>query len=264
MENVLKVHSIGEEYLYLLIKRCKKCGQKGALECIKQSSLKSIDQKQHFDLVTAKCKKCGHEESLKFDTSSFFGDWDYYLRHCYVLNKSNEPSHIIDVVDYTNLALFNFNILKEHLRKKDLSDDRLDFLAKITQGCIKEALKFYGSSEKFNEERSLFSEENKKIYKNNKQQYSFKYLRFLLSKINDVCNNLEAMKEIYGELTGNPRKDIQHLRNLENKYKENEEVRREISRLESMAIWELLPPEKKEKWREIVKKGKPIWEEFEY
>jgi hypothetical protein len=262
MENLLQPHSIIEKHLYLMTQRCKNCGQKGTLDHIKHSLRVSADRKQHFDEETTRCRKCGHEEVFRFDVTSFFGNPAYYKG--YVINLSDEPSHIIDIVDYTLLALFHFDILKKHLRQKDVSNENLDRLAKLAQGCINEALKFYRQSESLDEEKSLFSDENKKNYEKNKESYSFKYLRFQLSKINCVCNNLEAMKEIYGGLTNDPRKDIQYLRGLTDKYKENKEILMEIGRLKGSAIWETLPPEKKEEWKKLVERERPIWERFEY
>jgi len=66
MANVIKVHSVDQEYWYIRTQRCK-CG--GELEVWNQALLSSQDLQ--FDVLDTRCKHCGHETSYKFDITNF-------------------------------------------------------------------------------------------------------------------------------------------------------------------------------------------------
>lgn len=254
-KEILKTHSVSEEKLYFMVVTCKGCGVKGAMRHIKHSLTKSIDGKR-FDEETIECDKCGYSETLIFDIDPFFGNQAYYKD--YVINLIEEPSYIIDIVDYKLLGTFYFNIFKKNLRRKDVSDKTLEAEARIAHGCMKEALKFYGSAEELDEEKALFSDINKKIYNKNKDDYSAKYLKYQLSKITSLYNNMEVIKEVCQGLTDDAKQNIKYLRELrEGKYKNNKEIVGEIARIEGEYFFQLMTSEDMEKFKKLPGSKRP-------
>jgi len=259
-KKILYAHSGQEEHLYLLTRICSKCGRKGIFDSKSWVVIKSKGNK-YFEKCMIKCRNCAHQEIILFDISSFYGEGEERLIKNKIINESKNPSRIIDIVDYTNLALFYFDRLKVKLKQKT-DDKTINFFAKMAKGCIQEALKFYGESTILDEEKSLFSEESRNIYKNNKDAFSLDYLKYQRYKICVFLNNLETMKEIYDGLTGDSKKDMIYLRNLKSKYKNNKEVLGEIGYLMGKVTWKLLTPEEKKKWVKLHKKSGPLWKKI--
>ena len=100
---ILKSHSALEESLFLLIRQCSSCLKYG----LKKIDIKtaSIDS-QAVDKITAICKHCSSKHIFYFnkDTKTTISPK--------IINNSDCRSQIIDLVEYTHLALFYFDIAK--------------------------------------------------------------------------------------------------------------------------------------------------------
>ncbi len=235
MKNLLKSNSVLEEKLYIFLRNCEKCG-KGPLNWEIQR-LVTKDEKP-VDVIDTKCSQCGHEKTFYFDITNFYKD--YNISKKIKINKTDKPSNIIDIVEYTNLALFNFNILKQIITKNDKD---IDYYVALSESCIKEALKFYKNSITLNKKKALFSKKTENVFNKNPNAFSKKILKLHQYKINSFCNNLDDMKKIYSGLTGDKEKDKNYLKQITPGYRKNKEVLKEIGRL----MYEILPTEEKEK-----------------
>lgn len=241
-EKFLFSHSPAEKKLYISLQKCENCS-KGNLNW-STTKRKKIEDKP-IDIVTTVCPECKLEKEFYFDASFFKDDPDYKKK--LIINKSDNPSKIIDLVEYTNLALFHFDMLKEVITTNNKKE--INYYKKSAKGCIDEALKFYRNTDVLEKDKALFSAKTLEIYKKNSKAFTPKILKLHRYKINAFCENIDSMKEIYSGLTKDKEKNKKFLKEITSKYREDKEVMKEIGRL----MYTTLSDEEKERWKNLSK-----------
>ncbi len=70
-KNALKVHNIGEEYLWVHLQECDACEGVGTLELSRQWLTMDTAGKP-LDVLSCECSECGKPVDFYFDISEFF------------------------------------------------------------------------------------------------------------------------------------------------------------------------------------------------
>lgn len=71
-DQAIKITSIQEEYRYVAMTPCSKCG--GRLMARKQSLVTDETSGKRHDLLETTCEQCGTPYEFLFDINSFFGN----------------------------------------------------------------------------------------------------------------------------------------------------------------------------------------------
>lgn len=231
---ILKSHSALEESLFLLIKQCSSCLKYG----LKTIDIKtaSIDS-QAVDKITAVCKHCSTKHIFYFNKNT------KNTISPKTINNSACCSQIIDIVEYTQLALFYFDIAKDLLTGKTENSSETEYYLNLAKNCIDEALKFL-NSEHTSSENIFFSKQTEDVYQKNPKAFNLPILKLHKYKIDSFLNNISEIKEIYSGLTGEKNHDRDYLKKITPKYADNKEVLKEIGRL----IYQTLDETEKNKW----------------
>jgi len=144
----IRVHSVQEEYFYLMVHPCP-CG--GAW----QSESQAVEERQARVLheVAATCSACGGGRTFRFRLDAHGGPKGPIRQ----VNPTPEPSRALDVVEWMDLAKFYLGRterLTEPVRKaQSLLDARQ---------CLEEALKFYGPQDDGPPATALWSEASRR------------------------------------------------------------------------------------------------------
>ncbi len=131
----IKVHSVAEAYLLLMVTPCAACG-KGPFEA---ASHEAIDfDGTHGRKMLARCKACGGEQTFFFDLGDVDAADAAGTPGLPRINPSDQPSRAIDLAQW--LMLFE-GIVRAADQTTDRQESRrLGYEAAL---CLEEALKFY-------------------------------------------------------------------------------------------------------------------------
>ena len=129
-ETAVHVHSVQEEYFYLMVHHCA-CGGPWLTE---SQHVEENGAHPHHRIETH-CFKCKARRTFLFTIDSQANSKEPVRQ----VNQTAEPSRAIDVVEWMNLAQFYLGRI-EHLKEAvEKAQSLLD-----ARQCVEEALKFYG------------------------------------------------------------------------------------------------------------------------
>lgn len=131
----LRIHSVGEAYLLVMVTPCEACG-KGPLEAKRNEAL-GLDGTAGRKLIT-RCGNCGHEQEFIFSLEGVPEGAGLTASGLPVINPTDEPSRVIDLAQW--LVLFEGIIRTAHRQTDPGESRRLGYEA---AQCLDEALKFY-------------------------------------------------------------------------------------------------------------------------
>ncbi len=188
--NPVKIHSVAEAYLLLMVTPCGACG-KGPLEAAGHEAVPLDGGSVPGRRLSARCKACGHERLFLFDLSRVDpadlarpGDLPR-------INPSGEPSLAIDLAQW--LMLFE-TIVRAADRQDDPAESRrLGFEA---AQCLEEALKFYpADGGEWPAESSFFHEQTLDRFRQHKHL-------FARTRLLDLRRRLPSLAQMAGRIAG--------------------------------------------------------------
>jgi hypothetical protein len=141
------VHSIQEEYFWMMIHRCE-CG--GPWMPGEDRLDETPGERVHH--VSAACAKCGKERELVFRLL-LPSRPDEPIRE---INPTDSPSCALDVAEWMDLARFYLERIERLGDPGEKAASLLD-----AQQCIEEALKFYGHEDEGPPAEALWSDESR-------------------------------------------------------------------------------------------------------
>ncbi len=134
----VKIHSVGEAYLLLMVTSCAECG-KGPLEAVSSDEVDLGGASGRR--LQAVCKACGRQQELVFDLTHVADGGESAGPDALPrINPTDEPSRAIDLAQW--LMLFEAIIRKADEVADPAVSRRLGYEA---AQCLEEALKFYGT-----------------------------------------------------------------------------------------------------------------------
>ncbi|HOX39542.1 MAG TPA: hypothetical protein PL033_16285 [Candidatus Brocadiia bacterium] len=160
-EKPFRVHSIAEENLFVILHPCVCGGQR-----IKKSQELVEENDKLCDEVTLQCGQCGETSKMLFDVSGIVGRIPQFDS----INPTSDPSEVIDVVQWLDLAAFHFSTLQDNLSK--MEDQEKSYFSAIALQSVDEALKFYPPNGRFPLPFSPFSEEGRQLIKEKKDFFA--------------------------------------------------------------------------------------------
>jgi hypothetical protein len=131
----IKIHSVAEAYLFLMVTPCTACG-KGPLEAVGHEAV-SLDHGSGQKMRAA-CKVCGQPHEFLFDLGYFDVADAADTAGLPRINGSDEPSLAIDAAQW--VMLFE-GIVQAADKQSDPRESRS--LGYEAAQCLEEALKFY-------------------------------------------------------------------------------------------------------------------------
>ncbi|MBM4018027.1 MAG: hypothetical protein FJ288_06805 [Planctomycetes bacterium] len=132
-EPAVHVHSVQEEYFYLMVHRCA-CG--GPWHTEAQEVQDAPGQLAHR--VEARCFKCRARRSFHFILDSHGGPKGPVRQ----VNPTCDPSRALDAAEWLDLAQFYLGRIERLKDPVERTQSLLD-----ARQCLEEALKFYGPSD---------------------------------------------------------------------------------------------------------------------
>ena len=126
---VIHVHSVQEEYFYLMVHPCG-CG--GAWQSESQNVDEDGPRVTHH--VTARCAACGTGQTFHFQLDAPVGPKGPIRQ----VNPTDEPSRAIDLAGWMDLARFYLGRIDRLQQAVERAQSLLD-----ARQCLEEALKFY-------------------------------------------------------------------------------------------------------------------------
>ncbi len=152
--NPVKIHSVAEAYLLLMVTPCDACG-KGPLEAAGHETIGLDGGKIPGRKLSARCKACGHDQQFLFDLTDIDPADGTQPGDLPRINPSGQPSQAIDLAQW--LMLFE-TIVRAADRQDDPAEARR--LGYEAAQCLEEALKFYpADGEEWPAESSFFQEQ---------------------------------------------------------------------------------------------------------
>ncbi len=174
-ENQIRVHSLAEAHLYLLVTPCGMCRHGSVDPSIPQET--SCSGIVRF---TATCGNCAGTCEYFFATDDKPKPVDP-LSDCTPINDSPEPSEVIDVAQW--ITLYNM-LLEAGGSTPDAAEQRwLKFRA---AQCLDEALKFYVADNEVPPETAFHTGQSKHAYRDHPQRFARSRLLSLRSKLPKV------------------------------------------------------------------------------
>ena len=143
-ENAVPVHSVQEEYFYMMVHPCA-CGGAwlGSAQEVQESPAEVVHR------LTARCSRCRKERFFLFRLSDT-GNSQGPIRQ---INPTLDPSCAIDLAEWMDLAQFYLGRIDRLTRPVEKAQSLLD-----ARQCLEEALKFFGPADDAPPPSALWSE----------------------------------------------------------------------------------------------------------
>ena len=168
-ESAVHVHSVQEEYFYLMVHHCA-CGGPWMTE-----SQHVEDKSAHpHHRVEAHCFKCQTRRTFLFAIDSQ-ADSKGPVRQ---VNPTAEPSRALDAVQWMDLAQFYLGRIERLKEAVEKAQSLLD-----ARQCIEEALKFYGPGDDAPPATALWSDASRKKARAQPETFRRAALAAMLEKI---------------------------------------------------------------------------------
>jgi len=190
---MLKIHSVAEAYLLLMVTRCERCG-KGPFKALRHEELDLGGQTGRR--LFAACQACGHERQFDFDLSSVPPE-DLSAEPAEKLpriNRTSEPSRVIDLAQW--LMLFEAIALAAGGEDDPAESRRLAYEA---AQCLEEALKFYREGCEWPDESAFFHEWTLRRFRENRHL-------FARTRLVEMRRRLPSIRQMEEHLTGRARR----------------------------------------------------------
>jgi len=169
--NAIGVHSVQEEYFYLMVHPCA-CG--GPWFFDEQKVQETADQVLHD--VKARCAACGKERTFHFELpEESKRDRSAPVRR---INPTAESSRAVDLAEWMGLARFYLARIERLENKVERAQSLLD-----ARQCLEEALKFYGLSDDAPPPEALWSDESQRKVAADPDAYRRAALEAMLEKM---------------------------------------------------------------------------------
>jgi hypothetical protein len=179
-ETAVHVHSVQEEYFYLMVHHCA-CGGPWLTE---SQQIEENGAHTHHR-IEAHCFKCQARQTFLFTIDSQAGSKEPVRQ----VNQTAEPSRAIDVVEWMNLAQFYLGRI-EHLKEAvEKAQSLLD-----ARQCVEEALKFYGPDADAPPPAALWSDASRKKAAARRENFRRATLVAMLEKIPSMDRLRQADK----------------------------------------------------------------------
>lgn len=179
------VHSVQEEYFYMMIRRCA-CG--GPWLGDSQEFQQEGQRLRHH--VGAQCYKCKARRTFEFVLPGP-EDSKAPIRQ---INPTAQPSRALDVAEWMDLAQFYLSRIERLKKPGERAQSLLD-----ARQCIEEALKFYGASDDGPSADALWSDASRKKVARHPDAFRRSALAAMLEKMPDmkrlrVADKMEQQK----------------------------------------------------------------------
>ncbi len=148
-DNPVPVHSVQEEYFYMMVHPCS-CGGPW------QSRSQTIEERDDGTIrhhVTAACFRCGREHTFHF-ALDHRPDPKTPVRE---INPTDEPSRALDLAEWLRLAEFYLGRVERLPTKVEKAQSLLD-----ARQCLEEARKFFGPDQEEPPPEALWSEASRR------------------------------------------------------------------------------------------------------
>lgn len=168
-DDAVHVHSVQEEYFYLMV-HCCACGGPWLSES------QDIDESgpKVLHTVRGRCFKCRQERRFRF-THDTRPDPKSPIRQ---INATAEPSHALDVAEWMDLAQFYLERIERLKNPVERAQSLLD-----ARQCIEEAVKFYGPGDDGVPASALWSDESRKKVSRRRDAFRRASLSQMIEKI---------------------------------------------------------------------------------
>ncbi len=164
------VHSVQEEYFYLMVRRCA-CG--GPWTSTGQTVERSGDRIVHH--VSVRCAACGQERAVRFALEAPARRDPTPVRE---INPTAEPSRALDAAEWMDLARFYLERIERLEEPTERAQSLLD-----ARGCLGEALKFYGPGDGGPPPEALWSDASRRKVADRPDAYRREALEAMLAKM---------------------------------------------------------------------------------
>jgi hypothetical protein len=168
-ETAVHVHSVQEEYFYLMVHHCA-CGGPWLSES--QQVQESGAHPHHR--VEAHCFKCQTRRTFLFTLDGHAGSKAPVRQ----INPTSEPSRALDVAEWMDLAQFYLGRIERLKSSVEKAQSLLD-----ARQCIEEAQKFYGPDDDGPPPTALWSDAGRKKARSQPENFRRAALAAMLEKI---------------------------------------------------------------------------------
>jgi len=166
------VHSVQEEYFYLMVHRCT-CGGPWLGEAQEFEG----DGPQTRHRVAGKCFKCGTRQPFIFDLSRA-GPQPPAPAMVRQINPTPEPSRAVDAVEWADLARFYLERIPRLKKPLEKAQSLLD-----ARQCAEEALKFLGPADTSPPPAAIWSDASRRKLSKNPDTYSRARLQAMIGRM---------------------------------------------------------------------------------
>ena len=188
----LRVHSVAEARLYLMVTPCPKCSS-GPWETMdseeiqaEESQLDETSEWVNLKLY-ARCLKCGYRQEFLFRRTGKLTDIERELQkelhdsEIDLVNPFPEHSEVIDLGQW--LSLFYMLVEKASSSVQPEQTRRFGFQA---AQCLEEALKFYKEGDELPPASAFFVESSRRAYGEHPEKFTKRRLIDMRSKLPDL------------------------------------------------------------------------------
>lgn len=168
----LVVHSLTEASLYLMLARCRDCG-----DSVIPESVPTGPDPSGGLTVPVVCRSCGREDSVSFDISGMdpaeaavgLAGWSALAEagQAPPVNPTDSPSQVIDVAGWLNLHTMLSATARSKMEQATSSADRMVARQLQIQAgqCLEEALKFYDAENELPPDDAFFTEAGREQFR---------------------------------------------------------------------------------------------------
>jgi hypothetical protein len=175
------VHSVQEEYFYLMVHRCS-CGGPWLGEA--QELEEDGPQLRHR--VSGKCFKCAARKEFTFNLSRA-GPRPTAPSVIRQISASAEPSRAVDAVEWADLARFYLERIARLKKPIEKAQSLLD-----ARQCTEEALKFFGPADAAPPPAAVWSDSSRRKLSKDPDSYS----RARLQAMVDRMPSIEELRQV--------------------------------------------------------------------
>jgi hypothetical protein len=168
-DEAVHVHSVQEEYFYLMVHHCP-CG--GPWLTGGQAFDESAERLGHN--LEAECFKCKAKRAFHFTLDSAAGPKGPVRQ----INPTSEPSRALDAAQWLDLAQFYLGRIERLKKPVERAQSLLD-----ARQCLEEALKFYGPADDSPPPGALWSDESRRKAARNPAAFRRPALEAMLERI---------------------------------------------------------------------------------
>ena len=188
----LPIHSLTEARLYLNVTPCSAC-DKGPL--IADPNGTRHDPEQHTLSTPITCKACRHALTIRFDTRQIEQRGPLCVpaeplasndqTHPPLINPTDEPSEIIDVVGWVTLHAALADAARTSRADARTTPDRSTARRKLIEAgqCLDEALKFFEIDNDLPPEEAFFTDTSRRHFRDHPELFTRQRLIDLLRQL---------------------------------------------------------------------------------